>query len=619
MPRLDTRFLPMHEPGIRKTFKPGQWPMRVATGLALMVTAIIYWPVVHANFVWDDLVDFRDNAWLTHGHAWMHYVLRDFNHWTNYFRPLIVAFFTLQVRLFDVTPGPMHAVNLGMHLINMALVGLLARHACRAAGRDDRQITLMASLCMLLYGLHPVLIEPVVWIGCQFDLAATLFMLLGLLANISIKAPLTRAAVVALMFLLAAGCKESAASFPLILAVTDWAILAKPRETGLRQALATFASRNWRTFAAMLVAGLGYLVVRYWALGHLIGQYANGPSSRFGRLQEACFIYLQYWRMLFLPMSGMGPVHPVDVHRFDPISLYSLLTDTVALSLVAVGLYFAVKRASAFGCIVVAMTAALIPVLHITSVAFDSSLYHERYVMTGLAVACGMLPLIQWPPLDHHLQRPLGWAIGAICATWFLFATIAIRTTIPLWSNSINLWRWALIVSPKSLDADNNLLSAYIMSKDYDAAQRLVDKLQSQHVQCTPCMLNAAILANAINEPDRALIALEQVRNSREILVDKPLFSQYLLVTGQALVLQGHLPDAENLFHAATRLNPLNPQPWQGLSVARALQGQAGQARQALSSALPLLPPNKRNDARDNIEKIIQMNRQHASPHAARP
>lgn len=607
----------MHEPDTRVTARPKQWSMRVTAGLVLLVTAIVYWPVVHANFVWDDLIDFRDNAWLTHGHAWMHYVLRDFNHWTNYFRPLIVAFFTIQVRLFDVTPGPMHAVNLGMHLINTALVGLLARHVARASGRDDRRTTLMAGLCMLFYGLHPVLIEPVAWIGCQFDLATTLFMLLGLLANIRITAPTTRAIIVALLFLLAAGCKESAASFPLILATVDWAIQSRPRETGLRHALTAFAARNWRTSAAMLLAGLAYLIIRYWALGHLIGQFSGGPSSSFGRLQEVSFIYLHYWRTLFLPMSGMGPVHPFDVHLFNQASMYSLLTDTAALGMVAMGFYFAVKRASPIGCIIIVMTAALIPVLHITSVAFDSSLYHERYVMTGLAVTCGMLPLVRWPPLDHHLQRPLNLALGTVCIIWFLFATIAIRTTIPLWSNSVSLWRWALIVSPNSLDADDNLLSAYIESKNYDHAQKLIDKLQSQHVQCTRCMLNAAILAVAEGKPGRALIALGQVKNSKEVLVDKSLFSQYLLVTGHALVLQGHLSNAEDAFHAAIRLSPFDPQPRLGLSVALALQGQASQARQAVTSAMILLPPGRKSDAHQNIEKIILAQKK-TSPRAPR-
>lgn len=581
--------------------------MLVPCGIVVIITAIVYWPVVHAGFVWDDLIDFRDNNWLTLGNAWTHYVFRDFNHWTNYFRPLIVAFFTLQVRLFDVTPGPMHAVNLSMHLIVTMLVGLLAREACRIARRSSKETMYMTGFCMLLYGLHPVLIEPVAWIGCQFDLGATLFMLLGLLANLRIRRKTARAALVGFLFLLAAGCKESAISFPLILATLDWTIHFKRRECSWRQNARDFIGRNWLTFVAILLAGIAYLALRLWALGHLVGQFASGPGSVFGRLQEVCFIYLHYWRTVFVPMSGMGPVHPVDVHRFDAISLTSLLTDVVAIGIVVLGLYFAVRRASPLASIVVVMTAALFPVLHITSVAFDSSLYHERYVMTGLAVACGMLPLLRSTVLEQIGQRSLSkLATGTICMAWFLFAIIAIRTTIPLWSNSVNLWRWALITSPHSLDAEDNLLSAYLERKDYADAQRFIDKLQSEHVHCPRCMLNAAILAVDQNDPDRAMAALEEVRNSREILADKPMFSQYLVVTGQALLLKRKWSDAEGVFRAAAHISPLKPQPRLGLAVALALQGHAAQAQQAVASALPLLPPNMRKHAR---QKIVYLTR----------
>ncbi len=36
---------------------------------------------------------------------------------------------------------------------------------------------------MLLYGIHPALIEPIVWIGCQAELMVTLLTLLAILFN----------------------------------------------------------------------------------------------------------------------------------------------------------------------------------------------------------------------------------------------------------------------------------------------------------------------------------------------------------------------------------------------------------------------------------------------------
>lgn len=578
-----------------------------AASLVLVIVALVYWPVIHADFVWDDITDFVDNNWLTFGDDWKHYVLKDFNGWTNYFRPLIVAFFTLQVRLFNVAPGPMHAVNLTLHLIDTILVGLLARQICKIAQRNAGQTVLWIAFCMALYGLHPVLIEPVAWIGCQFDLAATLFMLLGLLAQICIQSIAARAIAVALCFLLAAGCKESAAVFPLLLAVFEWALYSRVRAEGMRSAFIAFIRRNRLTYLALLVAGIVYLAVRHWALGQLIGVVEETPQSFSAQMQKVVFIYLHYWRTLFWPMSGMGPVHPVDVSRFTEISTTSLLMTGVAISLAAGGFYFAIRQASPIGCIVAVMTIALLPVLHITSAALDPSLYHERYVITGLAICCALLPLLRLPqnaaPYIQRLGRTL---VGIVAIAWFGYAVFSIRTTIPLWSNSVSLWRWALIVSPDAIDAKANLLAAYVQSGDKVSAYKLGDRLLAEHTRCAECFLSLAFLHIHDNHPDLATPLLEQVRDSRQITTDKSLYRQYLLATGQMLVLQGHPEDAESLFRLSMSIDPHDPQPLLSLVSALAMQGKEEEARQTSDAGIAMLPLSQQAEARKNFAKLLK-------------
>jgi hypothetical protein len=130
----------------------------VAAALLLAFVAWLYWPVLNAGFVWIDKLNFVDSAGLRQGDAWKHLVLHDFNNWTQYFRPLVVALFAIQLRLFDALPGPMHTVSLAMHLANMLMVGLLAKRVCGASERNSPWLGLLA---MVLYGLHPLLIEPV--------------------------------------------------------------------------------------------------------------------------------------------------------------------------------------------------------------------------------------------------------------------------------------------------------------------------------------------------------------------------------------------------------------------------------------------------------------------------
>jgi len=586
----------------------------VVAGIALIVTALVYWPVVHANFVWDDWLDFHDMPWLRQGDEWKHFIFRDYNGWTNYFRPLGVALLTLQVRLFGDAPGPMHAVSLGMHLLNTLLVGLLSWR-CGAAITSVPKRTYLLAVSMLLYGLHPALIEPVSWISSQFDLVVTMFMLLGLLANACIKGACARPTVVAILFFLAACTKESAVSFPLMLVVFDWAVFFKRHDGRVGSAIRAFISRNWPVYVAMLFAGIVYLSFRHWAIGKIVNPFAGSSFPVFARLQEACFIYLHYWKTLIWPMSGMSPIHPVDVQQFNLASPSSVLVDLAAIGIVATGLYLALRRSSTTGCMIVAMTVALLPVLHVASANFDSSLYHDRYVITALAVVCAMLPLLRLRmPIACNRARFAFPLSASIIFFWFVFAVIDIRATLPLWSNNVNLWQWALTVNPDSVEAKDSLLSAYIDTKDYANAHKLIDQLLADHVQCANCMLNAAILAVTENDPARAAVALEEVKTSREVATDKKMLRMYILATGETLVLQGHLEDAEQLLRIAMKMDPLDPQPKLSLAIALALQGRKDEALIVGESAIVLLPLDERGARRKKLDDTIASGIRSARP-----
>jgi len=549
----------------------------VAFAVVLMV-AIVYWPVIHADFIWIDWTDFHDRNWLREGDHWKHFIFRDFNGWTNYFRPLVVGFFTLQVRLFDAMPGPMHAVSLCLHLINTLLVGILAwLHADEWTSRSKRICLL--GIIMLIYGLHPVLIEPVAWIGCQFELLVTMFTLLSLLVSIHTRGRLTRAVVLATLFFLAACTKESAVSLPLILIVFDWYRLPSQDGATPGNSICHLLSRNWPVYVAIFLAGVVYLAFRHWALGKIVNPFPPNAFPAFARLQEVCFLYLHYWRTLVWPMSGMSPIHLVDVARFNKVDLSSVLTDVTSIGMALAGFILLLRHRSTLGCMVLAVTAAMLPVLHIASVDFDQSLYHERYAMTALSIVCVLLPRLRLRlPGNDSLRRLAAPLLGATLLFWLTFAVINIRATLPLWANNVNLWRWALVEYPHSTDAMNNLLSAYIEAKDYPHAHELIAHVQSRHVNCVNCMLNAAILAIAEQDPARAMKALEIVKHSKELTYDKDLYHLYLLATGRVLTMQGHLDDAVQVLRAAANTAPYDPQPRLSLAVALALQGKKVEA-----------------------------------------
>ncbi len=578
------------------------WAAKIA---CLLVVAVVYWPVLHGQFVWDDVVDFAQMAWLRQGDAWWRLIFHGFNNWTHYFRPLGVAFFTLQVRLFGAVPGPMHAVSLLLHLLDTLLVGVLARRL--VADRASRTQLMVTALAMLAYGLHPLLTEPVAWIGSQFDLLVNLLLLLGLWAHLALQGRIRRALAVSACFFLAACTKESAAAFPLLLLLFDAMEVRRDDNLALRQAAKAVLSRSGVSYALVLLAGFVYLGLRHAALGQMLPPaVADHALTSIGHLQEIAFLYLRYWQMLCWPMSGISPIHPVDPSTFNAVTASSLLLDLGALGLVVAGCVLAIWRRSWTGAFILAVSAALLPVLHIAAADFDESLYHERYAALALALACVLGPraVLEWR-LPAATQRLATLAGGAVFALWLLLGAANVRLVLPLWSSNLALWQWALHEHPDAVEARDGLLSAYIDSGDYGRANRFIDQLARDRIPCVNCMLNAAILALLQNDLPRAEAALDRVDGAPELASNAQMKRAYLQSRGRLLLQQGKPAEAEPWFRSAIELDRLDPEPQIALALTLSLEGKPDEARRVAEAAIPLLSPEERASRQQALDRLL--------------
>jgi len=551
--------------------------IRRATSIAalfgvLALVALVYAPVRHGGFIWDDELCFHKAAWLR-SDSWTHYLFRDFCNWTDYFRPLSVLVLAAQVRWFDAAPEAMHLVSLALHLCNTALVWLLARSLA------PKQVS-HAAFAALLYGLHPALIEPVYWVGCQYEMLVTLFSLLGLLANARLRSEWPRAFVVAGCFFLAACSKEAAAAFPLLLVIFD---CTATRTASLR----TLMRQRWRTYLCVFVAGLVYLGLRHWALGGFSHAGAE-PVAPFTRMQKISLAYLDYWKVLVLPMAGLGPIHPFDFARLTSGAALAACAFTVAMAL---GGLHALRQHRAIGSLIIAVSAALLPVLHVLPIAFNESLYHERYAMTALAAACALLPRVFE---DMPRWRITVIAGPALAATWLVLSVVQIRTTLPLWMDELKLWQWAAREYPDSLVAKQHLLAKYIERGDRPQARAMADVLMKDPGSCPVCMLSIAYLALGDGDSTRATAALDRIKSAPALPHDPLFLQEFVVATGGLLELQNQPEAAETAYRDAMSMNPLDPQPPMNLALLLLRQGKPAQARAIADIAASLLASDQR-------------------------
>lgn len=501
-----------------------------ATAFVLAIVAAVYWPVLDAGFVWDDFLTFEQRAWLYDGDAWKHYIFNGFNEWSHYFRPLVVGLFVLQVRLFDGAPEPMHAVSLVMHLVNVGLVMAMARSLPPAQWPWRSRLALLSGLC---YGLHPMLVESVTWIGCQFDQMQVMAGLGALLCARYIDDLRLRAPVLAILFLLSAGAKESAATLPAIVFLFDWLHRSNHGLSAFARAM-DLLRRNWPAYAALVLAGIFYLWLRRTMMGTtLTGFQPEMLIPNAARLDQMAYVYLKYWAVVTGVPTELNPLHAVGSVKFGVDTGVMLGRAIGALAIFSLSLLVLSRRFPTVGVLVLAVSLYLVPVLGFLPIEFDNSIYHERYAIGAIVLACVLMPTIvhEMMPFAPRLSK-LKVVFLALPVLWLAWAVTNVRATIPLWSNNVALWEWALQGNPGNKDAMGNLVSAYIIADQDDKAAQVVNDALAQDLDCPNCYLNGFMLAVRVGDREMIEATIPRIRDSAELMSNAGLRYSYLRTVG---------------------------------------------------------------------------------------
>jgi hypothetical protein len=151
-----------------------------------VLTVICFLPALTGSFLnWDDNVNFLENtAYRGLGPAQVRWAFASvvFGHYI----PLTRLTWSLNYVLGGLDPSGYHLVNLLLHAGNALLVYIVARRLLAAAEddgaqktRSERDVSVAAALAALIFGLHPLRVEPVAWITARADLLCGAFALLA--------------------------------------------------------------------------------------------------------------------------------------------------------------------------------------------------------------------------------------------------------------------------------------------------------------------------------------------------------------------------------------------------------------------------------------------------------
>lgn len=442
-------------------------PFALLCGLSIAVAcavAGVHWPVLSAQALsFDDEKYLFANSTLMHP-SWasagrcLSEVFRSTSV-KGYYEPL-----TLISLMLDVAQGgksdslrPFHRTSLTLHVANTMLVIVLLY----LLFGDPWP----AALVGLLFGLHPLTVEPVTWIWERKTVLATFFTLLALIAYVryaqcglrtansdmkdrnldldsqfgirSSKCPITWYGLTLVFFVLALLSKPTSTPLPMLLLLLDFWPLRRLSWRALAEKLPILV-------AACLSATVSVVSTARNAQVDFPGEYSIGQTTL-----RVCYLLVFYLRKMAWP-TQLSSAYPLP----EPLAI-SQPTVLIAV-LVTCGLAASLLLSLRWSRVLLAgwlfFFVAICPTLGVIRYSWVSA--SDKYVylpsVGPLMVLTYILTLIRKSPAFHRRPFILGLSVLGGVLTLVSLEAAETRSYLACWRDSETLFRHMLQVAPEA-------------------------------------------------------------------------------------------------------------------------------------------------------------------------
>jgi protein O-mannosyl-transferase len=359
---------------------------RLAVGIPLALTALVYLRCLPNGFVYDDNEMIRINRFIGDwSFIWKAFVndlwwFRDPYRLpqSSYYRPLQDVWLAINYHLFGTQPYGWHITSIIVQLIAVYLVFRITRELTR-----DR---IAAGFAAALYGLMPIHAQAVVW-ACAIPLSMSgMFALGAILCFIRRKAAPRRLLALALaLFAAALLSHESPVILPVIIAA--YVYLLEPIPEGAAASVGARILPAARESAPFFAVDAAYFVLRLWVLGFIARINATNDMTRAERLFSIPAAVANYLALLLIPWRA-GPAHQLVMADGWSRAAFYLPLAGLAASAIALWLLFAnhAHRRIYLFCATWAL-AAIAPVINLGSLS-PVEMIQDRYLYLASAAWC---------------------------------------------------------------------------------------------------------------------------------------------------------------------------------------------------------------------------------------
>tara|TARA_B110000046_G_scaffold43972_1_gene48969 strand:- start:327 stop:2525 length:2199 start_codon:yes stop_codon:yes gene_type:complete len=399
--------------------------------------------------------------------------------WGHYF-PVTMLSYGFQTSLWGVNAPPMHSLNIILHAVNCWLVYRLL------VKLELKPFTIL--FVTALFGLHPIQIESVVWIGTRGGILSALFSLLALNSYLSYtnsKKNITLIATLA-WFLFALMSKSSALTLPLIFFGLDYYKNRKIERNLLLEKVPFLTLSFIFGLIAMLAAkGLG-----------TIGGDAPKLILEGGvlnRIFTIIYSYTFYFNFSILPFNQTAMhYNPETIDGLLPIKYYlSFLPFSVVVG------YLLIKKQHTQLTILSLLFYTFSILLVINLVPLGGTIVSERYAYFTVIATFLLISIFLESILPKKILSPLSLAI-------LLGFSITTFIKIDVWKSTYNLFENIYTVSPNTGHAINGFANEVSNKGEYQRALDLHNKILSKSFS-SKYFADAASVYSKMDSTEQAL------------------------------------------------------------------------------------------------------------------
>jgi len=442
--------------------------------LILAVVFLVFYPSLRNGFTWDDSKYIIGNNLIRDlSRASTKRIFGSF-FFCNY-HPLTLLSYSLDYYFSGLDPFGYRLTNLTLHLLNSLLVFWLIYLLS--------QNTAVALIVAFFFAIHPLQVEPAVWVSSRKDVLYSFFFLGAIISYIrsrrerdtelsaagagrrgALADPIRQSAfkfgcnrfyyLSLILFVLSLLSKAMAITLPVVLLLIDYLLNRRRDKTMILDKLPFF------------VLSLIFGIVATFGLYLHGGIRQEGALNLLYKFAVASYSIVFYLGKILIPVK-LSCFYPYpDVKQYPLLYLYSSIAVILLLITIIISRRYTRKIifASSFFLI------TLIPVLQFVPLAHTIVADRYAYIPSiGIfyAIACGFLWLYARRTKYSRMTRPV--LVALLTAIMCILAFLAYKRSL-IWKDNLTLWDDVLKNYPDTPIAYNNRGNTYARRGNLDKA-----------------------------------------------------------------------------------------------------------------------------------------------------